>query len=55
MIRATKIVIIYQHVNVISDFTAIENIRIASLAIGNSRELSKPKAQNLLKIPIITK
>ena len=49
IIRANKIGIIYQQDNLLSDFTALENICMASLAIGNSKELSKTKAQNLLK------
>ena len=49
IIRANKIGIIYQQDNLLPDFTALENICLASLATGNSRELSKTKAQNLLK------
>ena len=49
IIRANKIGIIYQQDNLLSDFTALENICMASLATGNNRELSKIKAQNLLK------
>ena len=49
IIRANKIGIIYQQDNLLSDFTALENICMASLAIGNSKKLSKTKAQNLLK------
>ena len=49
IIRANKIGIIYQQDNLLSDFTALENICMASLATGNSRDLSKTKAQNLLK------
>ena len=49
IIRANKIGIIYQQDNLLSDFTALENICMASLATGNSKELSKTKAQNLLK------
>ncbi len=49
IIRANKIGIIYQQDNLLSDFTALENICMASLATGNSKELSKIKAQNLLK------
>ena len=49
IIRANKIGIIYQQDNLLPDFTALENICMASLATGNSRELSKTKAQNLLK------
>ena len=49
IIRANKIGIIYQQDNLLPDFTALENICMASLATGNSRDLSKTKAQNLLK------
>ena len=49
IIRANKIGIIYQQDNLLSDFTALENIYMASLAAGNNKELSKIKAQNLLK------
>ena len=49
IIRANKIGIIYQQDNLLTDFTALENICMASLATGNSRDLSKTKAQNLLK------
>tara|TARA_B100001175_G_scaffold307867_1_gene307561 strand:- start:386 stop:1063 length:678 start_codon:yes stop_codon:yes gene_type:complete len=49
IIRANKIGIIYQQDNLLSDFTALENICMASLATGNSRDLSKTKAENLLK------
>ena len=49
IIRANKIGIIYQQDNLLPDFTALENICMASLAVGNSKELSKTKAQNLLK------
>ena len=49
IIRANKIGIIYQQDNLLSDFTALENVCMASLATGNSRDLSKTKAQNLLK------
>jgi ABC-type lipoprotein export system ATPase subunit len=49
IIRANKIGIIYQQDNLLPDFTAIENIYLASLAAGNNIELSKNKAKNLLK------
>ena len=49
IIRATKIGIIYQQDNLLSDFTAIENIYMASLAAGNSKESSFSKAKTLLK------
>ena len=48
-IRANKIGIIYQQDNLLPDFTALENIYLASLAAGNNRELSVTKANILLK------
>ena len=50
ILRANKIGIIYQQDNLLPDFTAIENIYLASLAAGNSKELSTSKAKNLLKL-----
>ena len=49
ILRANKIGIIYQQDNLLPDFTAIENIFLASLAAGNSKELSISKAISLLK------
>ena len=49
IIRANKIGIIYQQDNLLPDFTALENIYMASLAAGNNKELSTIKAQKLLK------
>ena len=49
VLRANKIGIIYQQDNLLSDFTALENIYLASLAAGNKRQLSKFKAYSLLK------
>ena len=49
IIRANKIGIIYQQDNLLSDFTALENVYMASLAAGNSKQLSRSKAQKLLK------
>ena len=46
---AIKIGIIYQQDNLLSDFTAIENIYLASLASGKEKELSILKAKDLLK------
>jgi ABC-type lipoprotein export system ATPase subunit len=47
--RANKIGIIYQEDNLLPDFTALENIYLASLAAGNKKELSVSKAKILLK------
>ena len=49
ILRAKKIGIIYQQDNLLSDFTAIENIYLASLAAGNDKNLSISKAKKLLR------
>ncbi len=49
ILRAKKIGIIYQQDNLLTDFTALENIYLASLAAGIKKEVSKSKAQKLLK------
>ena len=49
LLRAKKIGIIYQQNNLLSDFTAIENIYLASLAAGNSKETSMVKSKILLR------
>ena len=48
-LRANKIGIIYQQDNLLPDFTALENIYLASLAAGNSKQTSISKAKNLLR------
>ena len=47
--RSKKIGIIYQQDNLLPDFTALENIYLASLAAGKSKNLSINKAKFLLK------
>ena len=49
LLRAKKIGIIYQQDNLLSDFTAIENIYLASLAAGNNKESSITKSKILLR------
>ena len=49
LLRAKKIGIIYQQDNLLSDFTAIENIYLASLASGNSKANAIVKSKNLLR------
>ena len=49
VLRANKIGIIYQQDNLLPDFTSLENIYLASLAAGNSKEISLNKAYLLLK------
>ena len=47
--RANKIGIIYQQDNLLTDFTALENIYLASLAANNKKEIALSKAKTLLK------
>ena len=49
ILRAKKIGIIYQQNNLLSDFTAIENIYLASLAAGANKESSIAKSKVLLR------
>ena len=49
IIRANKIGIIYQQDNLLPDFTSLENIYLAGLAGGNSKEIAISKAKTLLK------
>ena len=49
IIRAKKIGIIYQQKNLLSDFTALENIYLASLSLHNNKKLAISKAKRLLK------
>ena len=49
VLRAKKIGIIYQQDNLLSDFTALENVYLASLAGGSNKKISVSKAKNLLK------
>ena len=46
--RAKKIGIVYQQNNLLPDFTALENIYLASLAVNNNKELAFIKAKKLL-------
>ena len=49
VLRANKIGIIYQQDNLLPDFTALENVYLASLAAGDNKNISVIKAQKLLK------
>ena len=49
ILRAKKIGIIYQQDNLLPDFTAIENIYLASLAAGKDKEFSMLRAKTLLR------
>jgi ABC-type lipoprotein export system ATPase subunit len=50
LFRAKNIGIIYQQDNLLSDFTALENVYLASLAAGNNKENALSKAKYILKI-----
>jgi len=47
--RSKKIGIIYQQNNLLTDFTALENIYLASLAVNGNKELAINNAETLLK------
>ena len=47
--RANKIGIIYQQDNLLPDFTALENVYLASLSSGKPKEHAMNKAKKLLK------
>ena len=47
--RSKKIGIVYQQNNLLPDFTALENIFLASLAVNNNKELAILNAEKLLK------
>ena len=49
ILRSKKIGIIYQQDNLLPDFTALENIYLASLAVGNTKDVAISKAKLLLK------
>ena len=48
--RANNIGIIYQQDNLLTDFNALENVYLSSLAAGNKKESALSKAKNILKI-----
>ena len=48
-IRAEKIGIIYQQDNLLPDFTALENVYLASLALDDNKKKALEKAKNIIK------
>jgi len=53
--RAKKIGIIYQQNNLLPDFTALENIYLASLSLHNDKDLAVSKSRMLLKLVGLSK
>ena len=49
LFRANNIGIIYQQDNLLSDFTALENVYLSSLAVGNKKKDAKTKAKHIHK------
>ena len=49
-IRSKKIGIIYQQNNLLPDFTALENVYLASLALNDNKKQSIEKAKMMIKI-----
>jgi len=47
--RAKNIGIVYQQNNLLTDFTALENVYLACLSINNNKDLAISKAEDLLK------
>ena len=49
LLRSKRIGIVYQENNLLSDFTALENVYFASLSLNNDKKLALSKAEKLLK------
>ena len=49
LFRSKRIGIVYQENNLLSDFTALENVYFASLSLNNDKKLALSKAERLLK------
>ena len=49
LFRSKRIGIVYQENNLLSDFTALENVYFASLSLNNDKKLALSKAEKLLK------
>ena len=49
LFRSKKIGIVYQENNLLSDFTALENVYFASLSLNNDKKYALSKAEKLLK------
>ncbi len=49
LLRSKRIGIVYQENNLLSDFTALENVYFASLSLNNDKKLALSKSEKLLK------
>ena len=49
LFRSKRIGIVYQENNLLSDFTALENVYFASLSLNNDKKYALSKAEKLLK------
>jgi ABC-type lipoprotein export system ATPase subunit len=49
LVRAKKIGIIYQQNNLLPDFTALENVYLAKLALDNNKKIAIEKAKQIIK------
>ena len=49
LFRSKRIGIVYQENNLLSDFTALENVYFACLSLNNDKKLALSKAEKLLK------
>ena len=49
LFRSKRIGIVYQENNLLSDFTALENVYFSSLSLNNDKKLALSKAEKLLK------
>ena len=49
LLRSKRIGIVYQENNLLSDFTALENVYFASLSVNNDKKLAISKSEKLLK------
>ncbi len=54
-IRADKIGIIYQQNNLLSDFTALENVYLARLTVEENKKISIKESENINKSFVLSK
>ena len=49
LFRSKRIGIVYQENNLLSDFTALENVYLASLSVNNDKKLALSKSEKILR------